>query len=628
MANVRQMLDAPETLRNEDVLAAQQQVGNQVVQRILGPEARDAAVTDEQGNLHSDIASKIQQKRGSGVPLPDSVQREAGKTFGMGFEVVRVHTDETADKLSRTINARAFTIGSDIFFKSGVFAPDTSKGRETLMHELTHVVQQTGSSKNSGGKLKLGSPGTAMEKQAEQKAMKACLPSQSHTSDQQPVMQAKKNALVQRDDDQIDNPLESDAVRAGFGAAEMGVHFGTQGNDASNSLKGSGKESSGWAGLISGSVSTGYGLGNAINMHKKRSDPNMSGTGKELAWKAEKDSSKKAGTGLLSTAASESNIISGGLYSAGKETAAKAADVWGAGFGVGVSGVSAARNLYGMGRSAHKARQLGGWTGKGGIVGEMEKENDADKGLIDAAKFAHTTKSRTAGMKAIGTVGSGLGVAGGALALASNPAGWAVSGAAAAVGVGVGAYKLGRGAWKRSHRRGKLGELEKSLGIEDEYKKANSKGKRFKNWITGKDIDERRKSLQGKKEEVENMASDPRLDNDSDERKIAQEKLDAFKTADSKGKGNLFERTMKTKKHRVAGTLVEHLKKESGDGKTGEGYAQRLGNVLGVTSKDGKLTQSRGWKKWKGKEDLDINDPKAKNEEIEELFKRKLGSSG
>ena len=165
--NLAQMLDAPETLRSDDVLAAQQQVGNQVVQRTLAKGKQDAAATDEHGNLRPELASTIQQKRGGGEALPEGVRKEAQKVLGKEFKNVRIHTDSTSDRLSRTVNARAFTIGSDIFFKSGVFAPGTSKGRETLMHELTHVVQQSGSSKSSGGKLKLGAPGTAMEKEAD-----------------------------------------------------------------------------------------------------------------------------------------------------------------------------------------------------------------------------------------------------------------------------------------------------------------------------------------------------------------------------------------------------------------------------------------------------------------------------
>ena len=161
-----QMLSAPETLRIEDVLAAQQQVGNQVVQRALDKKGRDRSVTDNQGNLNEDLTKQIQSKRGGGSPLPDSVQQDASKKLGRKFNDVRIHTDDTADQLSRSVSARAFTIGKDIFFKGGVFSPTTTAGRETLIHELTHVVQQSASKTSSGGKLKLGAPDTAMEKEA------------------------------------------------------------------------------------------------------------------------------------------------------------------------------------------------------------------------------------------------------------------------------------------------------------------------------------------------------------------------------------------------------------------------------------------------------------------------------
>jgi len=164
--NPEQMLSAPETLRNEDVLVAQQQVGNQVVQRALDRRGRDERVTDDQGNLNEDLTRQINGKRGGGSPLPESVQQVASKKLGRKFNDVRIHTDDAADKLSRSVSARAFTIGKDIFFKGGVFSPTSSAGRETLIHELTHVIQQSGSKVSSSGKLKLGAPDTAMEKEA------------------------------------------------------------------------------------------------------------------------------------------------------------------------------------------------------------------------------------------------------------------------------------------------------------------------------------------------------------------------------------------------------------------------------------------------------------------------------
>jgi hypothetical protein len=164
--NPAQLFESPESMRSEDVLAAQQTVGNQVVQRALDKDDRRKGLTDNQGNLRQDLNEQIQQKRGGGSPLPENIQKEASQKLGRSFKDVRIHTDESADKLSRTISARAFTIGKDIFFKNGVFAPGSGAGRETIMHELTHVVQQGGRSSASGA-LKLGAPDTAHEKEAD-----------------------------------------------------------------------------------------------------------------------------------------------------------------------------------------------------------------------------------------------------------------------------------------------------------------------------------------------------------------------------------------------------------------------------------------------------------------------------
>ncbi len=165
--NLEQLMAAPETMRSEEILAAQQQVGNQVVQRALDGNKKSEAMTDDQGYLNDKINTQIQQKRGGGSPLPDSLQKDVSKRFKRDFDDVRIHTDEQANELSQKINARAFTIGKDIFFKKGVFSPGSKAGRETIMHELTHVVQQSGSGKGASGRLKLGASDTAHEKQAD-----------------------------------------------------------------------------------------------------------------------------------------------------------------------------------------------------------------------------------------------------------------------------------------------------------------------------------------------------------------------------------------------------------------------------------------------------------------------------
>jgi outer membrane protein OmpA-like peptidoglycan-associated protein len=62
--------------------------------------------------------------------------------FGHDFSRVRVHTDPTAARSARAVHALAYTVGSDIAFDAGRYAPDTGAGRRLLAHELAHVVQQ------------------------------------------------------------------------------------------------------------------------------------------------------------------------------------------------------------------------------------------------------------------------------------------------------------------------------------------------------------------------------------------------------------------------------------------------------------------------------------------------------
>ena len=57
---------------------------------------------------------------------------------------VRVHTDARAAESAKAVNAHAYTLGNNIVFGAGQFAPSTRKGKRLLAHELTHVAQQSG----------------------------------------------------------------------------------------------------------------------------------------------------------------------------------------------------------------------------------------------------------------------------------------------------------------------------------------------------------------------------------------------------------------------------------------------------------------------------------------------------
>jgi hypothetical protein len=90
----------------------------------------------------ADLETSINQARGGGQPLGDNIRKPMEQAFGADFGGVKVHTDSQSHHLNRSIQARAFTTGQDIFFRQGEYNPGSPGGQELLAHELTHVVQQ------------------------------------------------------------------------------------------------------------------------------------------------------------------------------------------------------------------------------------------------------------------------------------------------------------------------------------------------------------------------------------------------------------------------------------------------------------------------------------------------------
>jgi len=96
----------------------------------------------EGGEVEASVAQQIQRASGGGRPLEERVQGQMEQGFGADFSGVRVHTGQQADTLNRSLNARAFTVGKDVFFKRGEYNPGSSGGQDLIAHELTHTVQQ------------------------------------------------------------------------------------------------------------------------------------------------------------------------------------------------------------------------------------------------------------------------------------------------------------------------------------------------------------------------------------------------------------------------------------------------------------------------------------------------------
>ena len=119
---------------------------------------------------HDPTIAAALARRGAGDALPATLRRDMEAVLGADLSRVRVHTDAVAGTAARTIHARAFTIGADIFFAPGAFEPASDSGRELLAHELTHAVQAQDGRVATGGGLRISDPDEAAEREAEQVA--------------------------------------------------------------------------------------------------------------------------------------------------------------------------------------------------------------------------------------------------------------------------------------------------------------------------------------------------------------------------------------------------------------------------------------------------------------------------
>ncbi|HJU75697.1 MAG TPA: DUF4157 domain-containing protein, partial [Gemmatimonadaceae bacterium] len=77
-----------------------------------------------------------------GRGLPERVRRDMENRFAAGFSDVRIHDDPHTHKSAFDLSARAYTVGSDIYFAKGQYRADSGQGLDLLAHELVHVMQQ------------------------------------------------------------------------------------------------------------------------------------------------------------------------------------------------------------------------------------------------------------------------------------------------------------------------------------------------------------------------------------------------------------------------------------------------------------------------------------------------------
>lgn len=179
-SELEQEIKPPQKLgKGHNLLQLQNQYGNQYVQQLINPNQQitvqpklmlgdvdtpserqaDRIATQVMGGrvssiptpvngtvtpISPQIESSINQAKGGGQPLSEQTRSQMEQGLGTDLSGVRVHTDGRADSLNHSLQAKAFTTGSDLFFRRGAYDPGSSSGQQLLAHELTHVVQQGG----------------------------------------------------------------------------------------------------------------------------------------------------------------------------------------------------------------------------------------------------------------------------------------------------------------------------------------------------------------------------------------------------------------------------------------------------------------------------------------------------
>ena len=109
--------------------------------------------------------------RSPGQSLDPATRAFMEPRFGHDFSRVRVHSGMAAEQSAQSVNANAYTVGHNVVFGAGRFAPGTYEGQQLIAHELTHVVQQSGLPFDHSTVLRLDDPAAKLESDAASNAM-------------------------------------------------------------------------------------------------------------------------------------------------------------------------------------------------------------------------------------------------------------------------------------------------------------------------------------------------------------------------------------------------------------------------------------------------------------------------
>ena len=141
----------------------QRAAGNAGVGAALSQEPAEAEVQGQKSPVHDVVSSS------GGRPLEPEVRTDMESRLGHDFGDVRVHNDSQAHDSAVAVHAHAYTVGSNVVFQRDRYDPASADGKETLAHELTHVVQQRNGPVDgtpAAGGIKLSDPSDRFEVEA------------------------------------------------------------------------------------------------------------------------------------------------------------------------------------------------------------------------------------------------------------------------------------------------------------------------------------------------------------------------------------------------------------------------------------------------------------------------------
>jgi len=172
------------------------------LQKTAGNATVTAALEEQEPSLVKDVVNSD-----AGAPLAGETRDFMESRLGANFGDVRIHTDSKASESARSVQAHAYTVGTDVVFQSGKYEPESDSGKRMLAHELTHVVQQRSgpvAGTPAPGGIKVSNPSDAFEQAAEGSADRVM-------TGTAPTPAATAPAAVQREED--DDELQGSFVQ-------------------------------------------------------------------------------------------------------------------------------------------------------------------------------------------------------------------------------------------------------------------------------------------------------------------------------------------------------------------------------------------------------------------------------